>query len=144
MSAKDFFNDEQKLEIEAAIERAENLTSGEIRLHLTETTKGEVIEAAISTFNKLKMYKTELRNGVLFYLSINDRKFAIIGDKGINEKVPTNFWDEIYTNIRNFFSKGQYLEGLSWAIEEAGRQLKTHFPLQSDDENELSNEISYD
>ncbi len=144
MNPRDFFSEEQKLEIESAIGRAENLTSGEIRLHLAETTKGDAIKAAVNTFNKLKMYKTELRNGVLFYLSISDRKFAILGDKGINEKVPANFWDDIYTNIKIYFSQEKYVEGLTWAIEEAGRQLKSHFPLQADDENELSNEISFE
>jgi uncharacterized membrane protein len=88
------------------------------------------------------MHKTELRNGVLFYLAVTDKKFAILGDKGINEKVPENFWDNIKELMLDHFKKQQFTEGLCKGIEMAGEKLKTHFPLQSNDKNELTNEIS--
>lgn len=143
MNPRNFFNEEQKALILKAIEDAEKLTSGEIRLHIDKTCKGDVLENAITVFHKLEMDKTELRNGVLFYLSIEDRKFAVIGDKGINETVPKDFWDNIYQNIITYFKKSAYCEGLCWAILEAGKQLVEHFPIAHDDTNELSNEISF-
>jgi hypothetical protein len=88
------------------------------------------------------MHKTELRNGVLFYLAVTDKKFAILGDKAINEKVPENFWDNIKELMLDYFKKQQFTEGLCKGIEMAGEKLKTHFPLQSNDTNEITNEIS--
>jgi uncharacterized membrane protein len=89
------------------------------------------------------MEKTELRNGVLFYLAVKSRKFAIIGDKGINAEVPENFWDEIKSNMEKLFKEGKFVEGLVQGIEETGKQLKKHFPHHLDDINELSDEISF-
>ncbi len=131
--------------IENAIENAEKLSSGEIRLHIQSITKeADVLLAAKSVFEKLNMHETALRNGVLFYLSIDDHQFAVIGDKGINEVVPANFWDTICQQIIEFFKNGQYTDGLMWAIEQAGKQLAIYFPIQKDDTNELSNEISFE
>lgn len=144
MNPKDFFTKEQKSRIDKAITEAEKLTSGEIRLHIDRTSKDNVMDSAVEIFGKLGMQNTELRNGVLFYMSIVDKKFAVIGDKGINETVPEGFWDTIYTTIINFFQKGEFTNGLCWAIMEAGKQLAEHFPIQPDDVNELTNEISFE
>jgi len=144
MNPKDFFTAEQKAQIEVAITEAEKLTSGEIRLHLDRICKDDVLKQAVKIFTKLGMEKTERRNGVLFYLSIDDRKFAVIGDKGINEVVPADFWDDIYQTIVSYFKTEKYTEGLCWAILEAGKHLASHFPIQADDTNELTNEISFE
>ena len=95
MDAKDFFTEAQKQQIQKAIAGAEFNTSGEIRVHIDNVCKDEVLDRAANVFHELKMDTTALRNGILFYLAINDRKFAILGDKGINEKVPADFWDLI-------------------------------------------------
>jgi uncharacterized membrane protein len=89
------------------------------------------------------MHKTELRNGVLFYIAIEDHKFSIIGDQGINEKVPSDFWESTRDLMLNYFKQGEFLKGICQGIEKAGEQLKSHFPFQSDDTNELSNDISF-
>ena len=90
------------------------------------------------------MHETAERNGVLFYLAVKDRKFAIIGDEGINQKVPLDFWDHIKSDMSRSFKEGLFTEGLCNAIKEAGKQLKAHFPYSHDDKNELSDEISFD
>ena len=90
------------------------------------------------------MHKTAERNGVLFYIAVSDRKFAIIGDAGINAKVPPGFWDEISTLLQKNFREEKFTDGLSEGIILAGKQLKTHFPFSKDDVNELSDEISFD
>ena len=90
------------------------------------------------------MHKTEQRNGVLFYLAVQDKKFAILGDAGINQKVPDNFWEEIKSEVIANFKNGDFAGGLSSGIVKAGEQLKAHFPYQEDDVNELDNEISFD
>ncbi len=142
-SAKKFFTTEEKESIENAIREAELNTSGEIRVHIENKFKGDVLDRAAYIFNKLGMKKTELRNGVLFYLAIKNRQFAIIGDAGINAVVPENFWENIKELLADHFKEGKFAEGLSKGIIEAGKILKKHFPYQTDDVNELSDEISF-
>lgn len=143
MKAKELFTDDLRKKVVLAIEEAELNTSGEIRLHVDDKCKEEVLDRAAYVFEKLEMHKTELRNGVLFYLAVEDRKFAILGDVGINQKVPSHFWDEIKEDVISHFKKAEYAEGLAAGIVKAGKQLRTHFPYQEDDVNELDNEISF-
>jgi uncharacterized membrane protein len=143
MKAADFFTTEQKKQITDSIKEAERNTSGEIRVHIEMDCMEDVLDRAAFWFEKLKMHKTELRNGVLFYLSINDRKFAILGDAGINAVTPDNFWDEIKETVIGYFQKEEYANGLSKGIKMAGQALQEHFPYQKDDINELSDDISF-
>ena len=143
MSVRKYFSEENKLQITNAVRVAENNTSGEIRVHIEKHCKGDVLDRAAYIFEKLEMHKTQLRNGVLFYLAIEDHKFAILGDAGINMKVPENFWEEIKDEMASKFMEGKFTEGLSTGIKQAGKQLKQHFPYQKDDVNELSDEISF-
>jgi len=139
-----FFSKEQQAQILAAVKEAEMETSGEIRVHIESSLKGDVLDRAAWLFNKLGMDKTAERNGVLFYLAVNDKKFAILGDMGINAKVHTGFWDDISEHLKKNFKEGRFTEGLSDGIIMAGNQLKTHFPFKKDDVNELPDEISFD
>jgi len=143
MSTDKFFSDLQQQAIIKSIENAELNTSGEIRLHVEDTCKINPIDRAIEIFLKLEIHKTELHNGVLFYLAIKDKKIAVIGDKGINDIVTENFWDDVKNEIINQFKNNQFTEGICKGIEMAGEKLKMHFPFQSDDTNELSNDISF-
>jgi uncharacterized membrane protein len=143
MSVESFFSEEQKKSIRKAIEEAELKTSGEIRVHISQKCKGDVLKVAEKVFGKLKMHKTELRNGVLFYLAVDSRVFAIYGDKGINEKVPGDFWNSISEEMEKHFRKGEFTEGLEIGIAKAGEQLSMHFPHTNSDKNELTNEISF-
>ncbi|MBL7882995.1 MAG: TPM domain-containing protein [Bacteroidia bacterium] len=143
MSAKNFFTEEQKQAIQQAIANAELNTSGEVRVHIEAKCKGDALNAAVETFDKLKMHKTALRNGVLFYIAVDDKKLAIVGDKGINETVPKGFWDTIRDTMLSHFKNQEFTEGLCKGIEMAGEKLKTHFPYQSNDKNELSNDVSF-
>jgi|SRR5690554_2231805 len=138
-----FFTPEQQQQVMDAIASAELNTSGEIRVHIESICKEDVLDRAAFLFDKLNMHKTKLRTGVLFYLSVDDHKLAILGDSGINAKVPKNFWHDIRDHLIKEFRNDNYAGGLSEGIIMAGEQLKAHFPYQSDDVNELSNEISY-
>jgi uncharacterized membrane protein len=144
MSVEKFFNTEEKKQITDAIAQAELNTSGEIRLHVEGKCKIDVLDRAAYVFEKLEMNKTAQRNGVLFYLAVYDRKFAIIGDAGINQLVAADFWNETKETMLEFFKEGKFADGLSKGILMAGEQLKTNFPYQSDDVNELSDEISFE
>ncbi|NIJ46297.1 putative membrane protein [Wenyingzhuangia heitensis] len=142
MSTTNFFSKEQETQIVNAIKEAEKNTSGEIRVHIEATFKGEAMDRAIAVFNDLKMHETEARNGVLFYVATQAKQFVILGDDGINDVVPDNFWETTKNKVINQFKQGQFAQGLVEGIQEAGQQLKTYFKYQSDDTNELSDEIS--
>jgi len=143
MSPSDFLTKEQKILVENAIKEAEKNTSGEIRVHIETEIIGDVLDRAAYLFEFLGMHKTEQRNGVLFYLATKSRKFAILGDAGINVVVPPDFWDQIKATMGEAFAEGKFAEGLSQGILTAGAQLKKHFPFEKNDVNELSDEISF-
>ncbi len=143
MNPQDFFSASEKKLLFEAIQKAEKNTSGEIRLHIEPDCKAEVLDRAAYLFKKLEMNKTEQRNGVLFYLAINDQKFAILGDAGINAIVAKDFWNNIKEMLFEEFKQGNFARGLEKGILEAGEILKKHFPYLKDDVNELSDEISY-
>jgi uncharacterized membrane protein len=143
MKATKFFSKEQQASIIQAIADAEKNTSGEIRVQLDDTCKGDVLDVAVDHFKRLKMHETELHNGVLFYISVDDHKFAIIGDKGIHEKVPENFWDSVRDVVLTHFKKQEFDIGLIKGIEMAGEKLSAFFPYHKNDSNELTNDISF-
>ena len=144
MKASSFFSKEQQAQILASVREAEMETSGEIRVHIETYLTGEVLDRAAWVFKKLGMHKTADRNGVLFYLAVNDKKFAIIGDAGINAKVHAGFWNDISELLKKNFKDGKFTEGLSEGILLAGKHLMIHFPYRKDDVNELPDEISFD
>jgi uncharacterized membrane protein len=137
-----FLTQEEEQEIVEAIRVAEKNTSGEIRIHIEKSTSKIPYERALEVFHELKMDETQLQNGVLIYLAVDDKTFAICGDKGINDVVPADFWDCTRDAMVIQFKQNQYKQGLVDGILKAGEQLKKHFPWASDDTNELSNEIS--
>lgn len=143
MKVKEFIGNHGKLQIERAIKEAELNTSGEIRVHIESKCLQDPLQRAVYIFNYLKMFNTQARNGVLIYVAVESRKFAIIGDAGINKVVPDNFWNSIKENMGAAFSQGKYIDGLVEAIREAGVSLKRYFPYQSDDVNEQPDEISF-
>jgi len=137
------FNSQEEEDIMHAITVAENHTSGEIRVCIEKKCPEDVIMQATRRFAELNMHKTVLKNGVLIYLAIEDRKLAIIGDEGINKKVPANFWEETKDTMISFFKAGKVVNGLVAGIDSAGTQLKIYFPRSDDDINELPNEVIY-
>ena len=143
VSAKNFFTLREQEDIRLAIQNAELDTSGEIRVHVENSCKGDVLDRAAYVFKHLGMEKTELRNGVLIYLAIKHRKFAIIGDKGINNVVPAGFWDTIQNEMLDSFRRNEFNAGLCKAIAAVGENLKKYFPYQKDDVNELADDISF-
>jgi uncharacterized membrane protein len=137
-----FLTSAQEEEIIEAIRFAEKETSGEIRVHIEKSTEKDPFERAKEIFHFLKMDETEKQNGVLFYLAVDDKKFSILGDKGINNAVPDMFWDSVRDIVLDKFKIGDYTEGLKLGIIEAGNKLKEFFPYQKNDNNELDDSIS--
>jgi uncharacterized membrane protein len=142
--ASSFFTKDQQDQIREAIRKAERETSGEIRVHIETWLTGNVLDRAAWVFRRIGMHTTNERNGILFYLAVRNKQFAVIGDAGINEKVPEEFCKNINDAIQSEFRDKKYMEGLIAGILMAGHQLKTHFPRKADDINELPDEISFE
>ncbi len=140
---KQYFSVSDQNRIIEAIRLAELETSGEIRVHIEEHCPGDPIERAKEMFFSLNMHQTAQQNGVIIYLALLDKKFAILGDKGIHDKVTDNFWQAEKDLMKSYFVKSEYTEGLVQAIEQVGEKLKVNFPYQKNDTNELSNDISF-
>ncbi len=138
-----FFSRKEKEQIFAAVQKAEKDTSGEIRVHLEYKTRGPVYGHAQKVFQRIGMIKTAQRNGVLIFLATHDKKFAVLGDVGINEKVPEGFWNDVVGIMQDHFKRGKFAEGISEAVLRIGGKLRAHFPYQAGDKNELRDGISY-
>lgn len=137
-----FLTKTEEEEVVEAIRQAENRTSGEIRVHLESTTDLQPLERAKTLFAQLKMNNTKAENGVLIYVAVDAKKFAICGDRGIDRKVSDNFWESTKDLIQTHFKRGEFKQGLIAGIGSAGEQLRKFFPWDTDDRNELSDEIS--
>ena len=142
MDQKEFLARLDQQRIVEAIRAAENETSGEIRVHVQPKARGGDIRfVAERTFERLGMTKTAARNGVLLFIASEEQGFVILGDRGIDEKVPAGFWDEIAAKLTIRFKNGEFTEGIVDAVTAAGEHLKEFFPRATDDVNELSDEI---
>ena len=142
MEVQEFLTKEQEQQVIQAIQKAEKRTSGEIRVHFERNTKQDPLIRAEEVFYGLDMHKTKFKNGVLFYVAVDDHKFAIVGDQGIDKVVPDNFWESIKNEVLSEFSKGDHARGLELGILHAGEKLEEFFPVSEDDDNELLDEIS--
>lgn len=137
------FSEDEERKILGAIKEAETNTSGEIRLHVCKYCKSDPIFKAKNVFKNLKMEETEARNGVLLFVALEDHKFAILGDIGINEKVGSDFWEVTRDKMTLLFKENKAVEAICEGILSAGEQIKAYFPYTKDDVNELPDEISY-
>jgi len=142
-SVQKLLTPEHVTRIVQAIEAAEQQTSGEVRVHLESSAKGVApLDRAVAVFHELGLHKTAHRNGVLLYVALDDRQFAILGDEGIHARVGTDFWHREKDALAGYFSQGNIIGGIVYVIEQIGAKLRAHFPWQADDVNELSNDVS--
>jgi uncharacterized membrane protein len=139
---EEFLTSEEELEIVQAIRQAERNTSGEIRVHIEKSTDISHYNRALEVFHSLKMFNTKQQNAVLIYVAVEDHKFVIYGDKGIDKVVSENFWETTKNVMQQQFKMKQFKQGIVDGVLKAGEELKVHFPWQINDEDELSNEIS--
>jgi uncharacterized membrane protein len=144
MALADFIPNEGQRRIADAITAAERHTTGEICVHVTPRCRGNVMKRAVKTFNRLHLYTTKRRNAVLIFIAYEDRKLAILGDTAIHEAVPEGFWDGEVEELTNYLKAGRPVDGLCAIIARMGERLSEYFPGERDDENELSNEVTFD
>ena len=142
MTQKEFLEKLDQPRIIGAIQEAERRTSGEIRIHVQpKAYGGDIRTVAERTFERLGMTKTSLRNGVLLFIATEEQRFVILGDQGINARVPAGFWDEIAAKLTIRFKNAEFTDGIVEAVAAAGTQLGQFFPRAADDVNELADTI---
>ena len=141
---KPFLSDEEEQRIVQTIAEAEKNTSGEIRVYMeSRCSYLDAVDRARELFYQLNMHKTNLGNGVLFYLAIKDHQLAIYGGQGIHEKVGTEFWNNEVKQILRDFKEHHYAEGIAHVVADIGEALKTHFPIDINDKNELPDQMLF-
>jgi hypothetical protein len=138
-----FLTNQQIASLVEAIQSAEDHSTGEIRVHIDSNTETRDAKTAFDVFKKLDMDKTAERNAVLFHVNFEQKYLTIIGDIGIHEKVKQSYWDHLHDYITAEFAKGNYYKALKSAILETGLELKKHFPIEGENPNQLSNEITF-
>ena len=140
---KQYLSKAELLKIKNAIEDAELNTSGEIRVLVEKNCDGyDVLDRASQHFEKLKMHKTKARNGVLIYLAMQDKQFAVAGDVGIHQFVTDSFWEDVKREMVDFLVEERYADGICTAVQRIGDELKIHFAHEGDaDKNELKNAV---
>lgn len=144
MPARQFLTKEEEQQIVEAINKAEQKTSGEIRVHIEHHCKKDPLERAARVFHELGMDQTKMENGVLIYIASEDHKAAIYAGKGIHEKVDDDFWSDVLNLLIKHFKKDAYEEGIEKAVYKIGEKLQELFPYHQKGElDELSNEISF-
>ena len=139
---EDWLTREELDRVRGAVQRAEQHTSGEIRVHLDVAIMEDVMDHAAFVFGNLGMDKTRERNGVLLYVSVPGRQAAVVGDTGIHAKLGNAYWHEVLEVVLAHFKEDRFCEGLCEGVRLLGVKLQEHFPHRRDDRNELSNEVS--
>ena len=142
---KKFFPDDDTRLIVKAIRQAEKSTSGEVRVFVESRCPWmDAIDRAAELFFRLKLDKTEQRNGVLVYVAMKDRQLAVFGDEGIHQKVGTDYWNKLVTEMLASFNKEDYGKGIAESVIQIGDALHTYFPYDRDtDKNELPDDIVF-
>ena len=142
LTAEELLSPADLEKVRDAVRRAEERTSGEIRVHLDDTIVDDVLDHAAFVFEELGMHRTKDRNGVLIYVSVAERRAAVVGDAGINARLPAGYWNETLNVMLVQFKADRYAEGLCMGVQRLGEQLRVHFPREADDRNELSDDVS--
>jgi uncharacterized membrane protein len=137
-----FLSEDDLEAVARAVVQAEGHTSAEIRVHLDHACAGDALQRAIKVFERLGMHKTAGRNAVLVYVSVTDRKLAVIGDKGIHERVGEDYWQGLVAGVLLRMRQQGPRDGLVHAVAEIGTALGHHFPRRPHDKNALSDEVS--
>ncbi len=141
MKKSDFIQALDHASIEAAIAKAEQHTSGEIRVVVAHGAAIDAVAAARKEFDRLDMDETRERNGVLIFIAPESQTYAVIGDVGVHAKCGDAFWRELADVIGGHFKLGKFNDGLVHGIAKAGKLLGEHFPRRGDDTNELANRV---
>ncbi len=103
--------------------------------------KRRVFGYAKEVFSNFNLSNTNSRVALLFFVSVKERYAHIITDEGIKSKIKDEDWQEIMDRFILHVKAGEFVKGYKEAISECGEILSFAFPIKSDDENELFDEV---
>ncbi len=133
--------------LEARVVASERKHSGEIRLCVEAGLPLSYLwrhatarQRAVTMFGKLRVWDTELNNGVLIYLLLAEHAIEIVADRGLTRQVPQADWDSLVAGMRENFRGGRFEEGLAQAVDAVDALLTRHFALAANQAN--PNEMS--
>lgn len=138
-----FLTNTEMASLVEVIQTAQDNSTGEIRIHIDSTTQDNNAEVAFEVFKTLCKDKTKEKNAVLFHVNFEQKYLTIIGDEGINKHVHQNFWDVMHDHMTTEFAKGNFYQALKSSVLKTGIELKDHFPIKGENQNELPNEITF-
>jgi uncharacterized membrane protein len=141
----EFFSPDEKALIVEAVKKAEQQTSGEVRVYIESRCRFvNAIDRAAEVFYQLQMQNTQQRNAVLVYIAMKDRQLAVYGDEGIHAKVGQVFWQQEVKTMLHLFKQSSFGAGIAQVVTDIGKALHQHFPYQADtDKNELPDDIVF-
>lgn len=131
--------------IEQAIKQGEQHHAGQIFFVVEASldsrdlwTNKTARQRAIEVFSKLRIWDTELNNGVLIYLLLADRDVEIVADRGVDNKLGKQTWEAICHDMEKLFRQGQFERGIVEGVQRVSQHLTAHYPNAGRKVNELS------
>jgi putative membrane protein len=106
-----------------------------------QTKEARAHQEALRQFAAHGLQHTELRTGVLIFVSIAERYAEILADAGIARKVPSTVWDDAVSSLTSEIAAGRAADGFVATIEKCTAELAKHFPPGAINRNELPNAI---
>jgi putative membrane protein len=100
-----------------------------------------VRDRALRAFYENGLHRTREETGILIFISTLERKVWILGDRGINGRIPPDFWQALAGELAAGLRAGRAADTLCRVIAGCGSELARHFPRRADDRNELSDEV---
>lgn len=142
---KEFFTPEEKKQVVDAIQKAEQRTSGEVRVFVESRCRFvDAIDRAKEVFFQLGMDKTEERNGTIVYVAVKDRQAAVFGDEGIHQKLSQKYWEDEVNKMMVCFKQANLADGIIQCVSDIGEALYQNFPYDhKTDKNELPDDIVF-
>ena len=138
-------SEEDKKLLVSLVKSTEENTSCEIKIHINDFCKGDALVKAIELIAKLGLDRTKNRTGIILYLAVKDKKFAIAGDVGIHKALPNNSWHDLKDEAISFFKDEKYMEGFVHCLQKLSMIVKATFPENKiDNVNEISDDISFE
>lgn len=117
----------QRDAIARAIADAEAGTSGRIAVRVIHDASVDAFERARLEFDRIGLGRHEHANAALILVAPRARRFAVIGDRALHERVGDAFWSEIVAETQPYFARGDVSDGIVCAVGRLGQALHMHF-----------------
>ena len=117
----------QQATIAAAIAAAEDGTTGRIAVREIPDRSVDAFDRAKREFGRIGLQRHEHANAALILVAPKARRFAIVGDRVLHERVGDAFWNDVVEKSTPFFARGETEAGVLYAVARLGEVLHAHF-----------------